>query len=501
MQSPPSSSESHARHRSHDSGAPRRITEKYAPERSAPIPISRPIHRQPEPSHRGDPGSGREPVHSTTGDFARGHNNDRYGSSHFYSQGGDHDGYSRMLEMKKHDESRLFLHDKRYGSTLDQRFSSYSSRGMEAGMQYSYTDLKKITVDIRHSTRGSSPTVRRIMNANEIKLVRRPDEGKKPIFDQEEIKWAGNSDKREDAHFEQRHSSSLLASNVSRYEMASREHENYEITKQKFGSFYEPNSGEMRTLSDRWQKCDLKKLEPSYFDRDERITQSYSGKSRHFHSSSDDERPGVSRPDDRDYRDKFSQKSETHYHRDDYPDRHRSVSSNPDDSRYVFSGRSRDDVPSSRDNIINRRDDDPHSRWSFVHRNMSDSNPDRIKDKGSIIRGSGTITPQRQYGPEISRRSSRGEKLPSYPQKSERFRNQSWSDKPEEPSRSPGYFETEKRYSPKVGRFNSPGRPVSGRIFRARPYLGGTRGGMRGRGVFRRGSNSRALGYSSRGMK
>lgn len=483
-----------------------RMAEKYAPEHSSQILISRQIHRQPESSHRANPGTGREPVHSTTGDFARNRNNERYSSSHFYSQGGDHDGYNRsMLESmkKQHDESRLYLHEKQYGSTLDQRFSTYSSRGMDSGMQFSYSDLKKITVDIRHSTRGSSPTVRRIMNADQIKLVRRPDEGKKPIFDREEIKWAGPSDKREDAHFEQRHSDPLLSANVSQYELASRERENYEITKHKFGSFYENNPSEMRTLSDRWQKCDLKKLEPSYFDRDERITQSYSGRSKQFRGSSDDEKPGVSRPDDRDYRDKFGQRSETLYHRDDYPDRRRSLSSNPDDSRYGFSGRNREDVPYSRDSIMNRRDDDQHSRWHFVHRGMSDSNPDRIhvKDKVTISRGSGTITPQREYGPEISRRSSRGEKPPGYPLKSERFKNQSWSDKPEEPSRNPSYFEPEKRFSPKVNRFNNPGRSVSGRTFRARPYLGGIRGGMRGRGIFRRGTNSRALGYSSRGMK
>ncbi|XP_054722896.1 serine/arginine repetitive matrix protein 1-like [Uloborus diversus] len=167
---------------------------------------------------------------------------------------------SEVGTKRYRDESpERYAGDKSYAPTLHERFSD-SSRTDEPRIRYSTQDLEKITIDIHRNLREDrSPTLRRILDPSDVKLVRRAGEGHRPIFDREEIRRAPR-DLREDAHFERR---------VSQH---ARGEENYEITRHRFdprGGGPSPPARAARSLSDRWQDPEGRK-DASGMDREDR---------------------------------------------------------------------------------------------------------------------------------------------------------------------------------------------------------------------------------------
>lgn len=146
---------------------------------------------------------------------------------------------------------------KTYGPTLHERFSSViESNRAEPRVRYSREDLEQITIDIKRNVRDPSPTLRHIMNPSEVKLVRRANEGHRPIFDREEIKQAPR-DLREDAYYERKASGNTYN---SMHAIDLREVENYQITRHRFDSHHDLfSSGSGKTLNDRWQNPEGRK--------------------------------------------------------------------------------------------------------------------------------------------------------------------------------------------------------------------------------------------------
>lgn len=131
---------------------------------------------------------------------------------------------------------------KMYGPTLHERFSSViESSRTEPRVRYSREDLEKITIDIRHNVRDPSPR-----HSSNPKLIRRADEGHRPIFDREEIKASRYL--REEVYVDGK-SSSYSSSHA----IDLRNVENYQVTRHRYDNRHEvlpPTSG--RPLNDRW---------------------------------------------------------------------------------------------------------------------------------------------------------------------------------------------------------------------------------------------------------
>lgn len=140
---------------------------------------------------------------------------------------------------------------KSYGPTLHERFSSViESNRTEPRVRYSREDLEKITIDIRRNVRDPSPIPRHGLNPSSTKLIRRADEGHRPIFDREEIK--ASRYQREEVYVEAK-SSSYNAVDL-------RNVENYQVTRHRYDSHHEVlPSTSVRPMSDRWPGHEVRK--------------------------------------------------------------------------------------------------------------------------------------------------------------------------------------------------------------------------------------------------
>ncbi|XP_035224718.1 bcl-2-associated transcription factor 1-like [Stegodyphus dumicola] len=396
---------------------------------------------------------------------------------------------------------RYASEDKRFAPTLHERFSSVvETNRSEPQVRYSREDLEKITIDIRRNLRDQSPTLRRIMNPSDVKLVRRANEGHRPIFDREEIKQAPR-DLREDAHYERKLMSGGGLYN-SAHSMDLREVENYEITRHRFDTqhaLFSSSSG--RTLSDRWQNPELRK-ESTSLDRDERkreyemsqITRTFVDLPR-----------SRSRSGDRDFRAERYGGREPIHSRPDYPEGPHRVLGSPPEPRDPIPIHHKSSIASdSRRKLsmkrgVEREHIPPPSRSDSRSRFRSPSERRYPESFSSRERHhSGHHSPGMEFHRlRRSRSRSLDSKLPDFSRRPDKYNYKAWIDKPDITPRGPSYFEHDNREGSDPYRGRGSSRPFrSLRGFRSRGFRGLSRGSMRFRGSFR---GYRASSTSPRG--
>lgn len=147
------------------------------------------------------------------------------------------------------DNRYLPVSTKSYGPTLHERFSSVFDRS-ELSVRYSREDLEKITIDVRNP----SPPPRHLVNPAKMKLVGRTHEGRRPIFDRDELKYAPK-DVRVDVFYD-RKTTSYAASHSVNLQGS----ENYQITHNRYGSHHESySSGSRHPVNERYPAHETKK--------------------------------------------------------------------------------------------------------------------------------------------------------------------------------------------------------------------------------------------------
>ncbi|XP_015909514.2 serine/arginine repetitive matrix protein 4 isoform X2 [Parasteatoda tepidariorum] len=386
--------------------------------------------------------------------------------------------------------------DKKYNLTLHERFSTVES---EPRIRYSREDLEKITIDIRRNIREPSPTLRQIVNPSDVKLVRRANEGHRPIFDREEIKQAPR-DMREDAYFEKKTTSSDNRSYQQSHSMGFRDVENYEITRHRFDGHPPPfQSSSNRPLSERWQGSDGKK-DSGPLDQDDRMYEKNQPKKGYV------EVRNRSKSRDRDFRsERYTGKIKS---------KNREVSHGRPE---YIENRSHGPPPSEVRAQIIRKEAHHETRRLGMKESRGLSPPPRSESRSHLY-----PVPDKRYPEGISRMNkhsmrrsrspgmdsrkyrqrsrSRDDKIPEYSRKPDKYPFKSWPDKRDSSPPGPSYFAPNKDLSPPPYRGRSSSRPFRGsRGFRGRGFRGSPRGGFRGRGSFRGSPNARGRGGPRRG--
>ncbi|GFQ79471.1 uncharacterized protein TNCT_602211 [Trichonephila clavata] len=384
--------------------------------------------------------------------------------------------------------------EKRYAPTLHERFSAVvESSRTEPKIKYSREELEKITIGIHRNLKAESPTLRRIVDPNDVKLVRRANEGHRPMFDREEIKQA-QRDMREDAYYEKKGTSSGGAYNSS-HSMDLRDIENYEITRHRFDPHHQTfHSSSGRSLSDRWQNSDGKK-DGVASDRDDREYD------RRLKRNYVDVR---SKSGDRDFRSERYSGRETSRSRTDYPESQQRILSSPTEHRSVPVHRKENTHIDARKKLNMRRENDrelppnihPSTRRSYLPTEKRYSESLSRVDKHSDRRSPG-MEPLK-WSPK-RRSPSRVEKVSEFSRRQDKYAYKSWSNDPDVPSHSSNYYEERSEGSDSYrGRGSS--RPFrSSRGFRGRGYRGSFSTRSNYRGGYRNSSTFRGRGGSRRG--
>ncbi|GFU61468.1 uncharacterized protein NPIL_7992 [Nephila pilipes] len=384
--------------------------------------------------------------------------------------------------------------EKRYAPTLHERFSAVvESNRTEPKIKYSREELEKITIGIHRNLKAESPTVRRIVDPNDVKLVRRANEGHRPMFDREEIKQA-QRDMREDAYYEKKGTSTGGNYNSS-HSMDLREIENYEITRHRFDPHHQTfHSSSGPSLSERWQNPDGKK-DNTVSDRDDREYD------RRVKRSYVDVR---SKSGDRDFRSERYPGGETSRSRSDYSEGQHRMLSPPVEPRSVPVHRKESAHIDARKKLNMRRESDrdlppnahPNARRSYLlpekRYSESLSRIEKHSDHRSPAMESHKWSPKR-------RSPSRVEKLPEFSRKQDKYAYKSWSNELDVPSRSSNYYNEGSEGSDSYrGRGSS--RPYRGsRGFRGRGFRGNFSSRSNYRGGYRNSSTFRGRGGSKRG--
>ncbi|GBM51697.1 hypothetical protein AVEN_215341-2 [Araneus ventricosus] len=329
--------------------------------------------------------------------------------------------------------------DKRYAPTLHERFSAVVDRHRtEPKIKYSREDLEKITIDIHRNLKAQSPTLRRIVDPNDVKLVRRANEGHRPMFDREEIKQAPR-DMREDAYYEKKATSGGGIYNSS-HSTELRDVENYEITRHRFDPHHPSfHAASGRSLSDRWQNPEARK-ESTTLDRDDREYDR-----QHAKRSFVDARQ--SKSGDMDFRSERYPAGETSRSRPDYPDSHHRVHSPDIEPRSLPVHRKEGPLPDARKKLNMRRDSDREpppsghpdgrSRYMPVSEKRYSDNLSRVEKHHVDHRSS--MEPPHKWA--TKRRSPmKEEKLPEFSRRPDKYAYKSWPEALPPPPRS-NYYE------------------------------------------------------------
>ncbi|KAG8193038.1 hypothetical protein JTE90_028151 [Oedothorax gibbosus] len=370
-----------------------------------------------------------------------------------------------------------------YTPTLHERFSSVvDSNRTEPRPKYSREDLEQITIDFRPDVKSKSPTLRRIVNPDDVKLVRRTNEGHRPIFDREEIKQAPR-DMRDDAHYEKkvtgyssRHAPVGLPSGV----------ENYEITRHRFDSHHETfHSSGGRSLSDRWQS-EAGRKDEAPLDRDHR---EMAYQRSHMKRNFSDSRP--SKGGDQDFRSQKYSGPSTSQSRPEYPPNHHMMA--PPDSRNSSSMHRKPISPmDARRKLTERRNSGPPPGMRPDSKSRYPPVEKRYPDMSGRIE---KTAHRRSPGPEWKRQSRPDSRERSFSQKSDKYSyNKPLSEK-YDLSKNSNYYqdsrESSDSYRGRGSSFRSPrGRGSRGSRGSTRgsyPTRSSFRGGYRGRGAPRRG--------------
>ncbi|XP_076361847.1 uncharacterized protein LOC143252903 isoform X2 [Tachypleus tridentatus] len=412
-------------------------------------------------------------------------------------------------------------------TTLSERFRSINnetSRNLEPRMVYTQEDLEKITVGIHRNVREPSPTVRCIVNPEEVRFARRPEEGTRPIFDREEIKLAA-VDLRDDAYFERRvvavvKSEEKHASSPKKERLPSKGNI-YEKSKPNYQTYRYGNSGNNVPMhNERWQDHTVRRGDSSFnMDRDmlrEREgTHLYDReRSGDFYSSSDLRHPTSmdSFGGNQDSERRFFSERELHRGRDIVSPRPEEFGRNhnqgpppfyqvPTDLRSNISGRRKDNsATDARQRILERRGEHFGKResrskqrsYEFERKNLDISSGRFREEKGALVGNRGSV-----HSGYHNRERSPKDKLPNFSQRPDRFKVQPWMEKPDSTPKEPSYFEHDDRGESGRGRFRGVGRGFRSIGARGRFLRGGFRGGLRGRSGLR-GRIFRGRGFLSK---
>lgn len=386
----------------------------------------------------------------------------------------DEDRYRSASPSNRYSSSR----SKNYAPTLHERFSSViESNRTEPRIRYSREDLEKITIDIRRNVRDPSPPPPPQPPGRHgiIPSAHRPNEGRRPIFDREEIKQAP---RHEEVYYERKQSSYS-----SSHAINLRNVENYQITRHQYDDHHDvfpSTSG--RSLSDKWPNHEGRK-EIISLDRDER-EKDYE---RIPVARSRLETRSRSRSGDRDFRsDRYLDARPSSSSRAEYSGR--PPPPPPIESSVPYPHR-KSSVPVDIRHKLNFRKGERESHSSSLrleskylppehHHYPEDLPPPRVERRDQH-----SIPEPRKW--EYRSRSPSREKIPEYSRRPDKYGYKTWADKPDISPRAPDYFEHEGREPPNSFRgssrsFRSP------RGFRSRGFRGPLRGGTY-RGSFRGG--------------
>ncbi|XP_013775122.1 zinc finger CCCH domain-containing protein 13-like isoform X2 [Limulus polyphemus] len=411
-------------------------------------------------------------------------------------------------------------------TTLSERFRSINnetSRNLEPRMVYTQEDLEKITVGIHRNVREPSPTVRCIVNPDEVRFARRPEEGSRPIFDREEIKLAA-VDLRDDAYFERRvvavvKSEEKHASSPKKERLPSKGNI-YEKSRPNYQTYRYGNNGNSVPMhNERWQDHSVRRGDSSFnVDRDvlrEREgTHSYDReRSGDYYGSSDLRQPISMDPfgGNQDSERRFLSERELHRGRDIGGPRPEDFGRNqgpppfcqvPTDLRSNISGRRKDNssTTDARQRILERRGEQLGKResrskqrsYESERKNLDISSGRFREERGAFVGSRGPM-----HSRYHNRERSPKDKLPNFSQRPDRFKVQPWMEKPDSTPKEPSYFEHDDRGESSRGRFRGVGRGFRSLGIRGRFFRGGFRGSLRGRGGFR-GRIFRGRGFLSK---
>ncbi|GIY00216.1 uncharacterized protein CDAR_233791 [Caerostris darwini] len=376
--------------------------------------------------------------------------------------------------------------EKRYAPTLNERFSAVvESNRTEPKIKYSRDDLEKIVIGIRRNIKAESPTLRRIVDPDDARLVRRTNESHRPMFDREEIKHAPR-DMKEDAYYEKKNPGAGIYKPTHSVD---RVVENYEITRDSNRPTFHSTSG--RSLSERWQNPEKEK--ETILDRDDRefdrqhVKRNYVSVRR-------------SKSGDRDFRPERYPATESIRGKTDYPGEHRMLSP-PGESRNLTSHRKESTFSDARKKL--RKDREIHlgshsesrSRYPPVSEKHYSDGLTRI-DKHHDEHRPSVIEPPHKWVPK-KRSPIREEKFPEYSRKTEKYGYKAWSDDLDFPPRSSNYYENIHDNSESYrGRGGS--RPFRGSRGRGRGGRGSFPSRSNYRGGYRNSSTFRGRGGSRR---
>ncbi|XP_055945541.1 serine/arginine repetitive matrix protein 2-like isoform X2 [Argiope bruennichi] len=416
-----------------------------------------------------------------------------------------YDGQHNERYRSPSPSSRYPLTDeKRYAPTLHERFSAVVDRHRtEPKIKYSREDLEKITIDIHRNLKAQSPTLRRIVDPSDVKLVRRANEGHRPMFDREEIKQAAR-DMREDAYYEKKATSGGGIYN-STHSTNLRDVENYEITRHRFETHhqaFQATSG--RSLSDRWQNPESRK-ESTALDQDDREYERL-----HTKRSFGDTRS--SKSGDMDFRSERYPAGETSRSRSDYPDSHHRTHSPDIEPRSLIAHRKEGPHSDARKKLSMRRDSDRElppighsdgrSRYMPLSEKRYSDSLSRVEKHHVDHRTSSMELPHKWT---TKRRSPmKEEKMSEFSRRPDKYAYKSWPEDFPGPPRNSSYYEgSHEGIESYRGRGSSrPFRGTRGLRSRGRGsfpsrsfYRGGYRNSntFRGRGGSRRGRFSPGL--------
>jgi len=318
--------------------------------------------------------------------------------------------------------------------------------------------------------------MRHIDNPSEIKLVRRANEGHRPIFDRDELKQTPR-DMRGEAYYERK--PSILYN--SSHPIDLREVENYQITRHRFDT-HDVMAGSARSLNDRFPSHNGRK-DAVILDRDEREKEYQRiPVSRGYISSRSRSRSG-----DRDFRSdryldvKPSSNSRSEYQRlpIDPPESRSSIpyshrkSSMPVDARHKLNVKKSD-----RETHSSLRSDSK-SHYLPESRHYSDMPPSRVERREHH-----SPLPEPHKWDYKSRSPSR-DKFTDISRRFEKLNYKSWADKPDISPKSSDYFGEPREASSSYSSRGS-SRPFrTSRGFRTRGFRGPMRGNTYYRGSFR----------------
>uniref|UniRef100_T1JFE2 Btz domain-containing protein n=1 Tax=Strigamia maritima TaxID=126957 RepID=T1JFE2_STRMM len=318
-----------------------------------------------------------------------------------------------------------------------------------SGPAYDPEELKKITVDIRRSIpRDGEIIVRRITNPEQVVLVRRPEEGARPIFDRDEIKQ-GNLEREEE--FREKRVVAIVRergrsrSPIPTMDTQSEMHENFKVHRV---NSYDAEAFQARpSLSDRWQHDRKSANEKS--GNEKLLVSVRPGSPQQMIRKLTNYR-GHDIPDElideqlyrnirsMVYRDdatmpRMSSRDSNERHHDGF-DTRRPIPTNPHDLRHSLISRGRPvDLLDARQKILERQEREP------VHQEAYERNKDR---GGSLERAprSSTVTWDRE---RIREKILEG--LPNFAARRDRYQYKEWIDKPDVVPKGPSYFEHDTR--------------------------------------------------------